>query len=365
MEPESGAFDSLLVHAICAPSGDNTQPWRFIVDPTCGRIALRVDETRDRSPMNAGQRMARIAVGAALENLLQSARALGWTAALEPAGPPDLAVVRLSEDGTESANLDVITSRVTNRRPYDARPVPEEILREFSQEVPELDGVSTHWIVDRDRIRGLAEVIGSADALMFGEPSMRQAFLSKVRFDAMANEPVDEGLCLGSLEVAGFDRMALRMMRRAPNWVIKLGGAGRIFAAKARQLVESSSGLCLIAAPDGSEETDLSVGRAMQRAWLALTSRGFAAQPMMSLPVLENVLDHGDPAIVASVGRDRVTSLGACFRAMVTELGDRRPAFLLRFGFAPAPTGRTGRLPTSAVTARVAPIDLSRQGHPS
>jgi hypothetical protein len=35
----------------------------------------------------------------------------------------------------------------------------------------------------------------------------------------------------------------------------------------------------------------------------------------------------------------------------VPEIGDRRPAFLMRFGFAPAPSGRTGRLPLHAVTA--------------
>jgi hypothetical protein len=338
------------------------QPWRFIIDTSGGRIALQVDETRDPSPMNAGQRMARIAVGAALENLFRAAQGHGWTAELEAASPPDLAMVRLTRRGVGGAGVEAITARVTNRRLYDQRSVPSEALEQLRRETPTLDGVSTHWIIDRDRVKILADLVGCADALMVSEPSMRRAFLSKVRFDAPPTAAVDEGLSLGSLELSGIDRLALRAIPRIPDWVLKIVGVGRVFATKARQLVESASGLCLVVAPDSAEETDLRVGRAMQQAWLALTDGGFAAQPMMSLLVLENALEHGNSPLVTSLGRDRVATLGHRFRELMPELGNRRPAFLLRFGFAPAPSGRTGRLSPPAVTASAAPDDPIRQG---
>jgi hypothetical protein len=71
----------------------------------------------------------------------------------------------------------------------------------------------------------------------------------------------------------------------------------------------------------------------------------------MSLPVLENVLENGDPAVAAAVGRDTVMALGREFRSLVPEIGDNRPAWVMRFGYAPPPTGRTGRLPP-VVTVR-------------
>ena len=95
MENPHGRLEALIDAAVRAPSGDNTQPWRFLVDSDQGRMTLRVDEGRDRSPMNAGQRMARIAAGAALENLLQTARLCGWPVAVEPCRAPDLAVVHV------------------------------------------------------------------------------------------------------------------------------------------------------------------------------------------------------------------------------------------------------------------------------
>src|SRR5205807_5635155 len=122
-----------------------------------------------------------------------------------------------------------------------------------------------------------------------------------------------------------------------------------VFAAKARAAVQSASGLCLHAAPDNDPQTDLRVGRAMQRAWLALSDEGLAAQPMMSLPVLENSLEHSNVKLQASLGRERVAALGDEFRALVPEVDGDRPAFLLRFGHAAAPSGRCGRLPLGGV----------------
>jgi nitroreductase len=349
--PAPGTFDALIDAAVRAPSGDNTQPWRFVVDSSQGRIRLRLDESRDRSPMNAGRRMARIAAGAALENLLQTARLHGYTAELEPPGTADLAVVRLvgSRDGEPKAGPAVV-ARVTNRRLYDGRPVPAGRCDELRRETQAVEGVSAHWIVGHDRLLALGELIGQADALMFGEGSMRRAFLAQVRFDAPPTAPVAEGLSLASLELTASDRLALRVMRRMPDSLLRIGGAGRVFAAKARQLVASASGLCLIVAPDRAEATDVSVGRVTESAWLALTEQGMAAQPMMSLLVLDNVLEHGSPALVAILARVRLGALLERFRTLVAaEVGGGRPAFLMRFGFAPPPSGRTGRRPLAAV----------------
>jgi nitroreductase len=342
---------ALLSEAVRAPSGDNTQPWRFTVDLAVGTIALDVDESRDPSPMNAGQRMARIAVGAAIENLLRAAKGRGWIAELEKDPGTALAVVHLSRTGVEvSRGQETIRERVTNRRPYDRRAVPPDVLDRLVGETPDLEAIGTRWIVGPDRLEAIAPLIGRADALMFGEPSMLRAFLSKVRLDAAREEAVADGLSPSSLELTSFDRLALKTMASAPDWLLKLGGAPRVFASKARALVSSASGMCLVVAPDDTPQTDVQVGRAMQQAWLALTSLGLAAQPMMSLPVLENAIEHGDQRLVDALGRGKVEALGKEFRDSVPEVGAGRPAWLMRFGYAPPPTGRTGRLPIDAVT---------------
>lgn len=345
-------INALLAAAVTAPSGDNMQPWRFHVNLDEPSIVAEVDPMRDCSPMNVGGRMSRIALGASLENILRAALRMGLDAKLSPAPLPAMASVRWTGAGTVEPTPvnSVLADRVTNRKPYDGRSLPPEILEKLQQETPAIDSVTTHWIVGAERLKTLGELIGRADGTMFGEPSIRHSFLANVRFDAPADEAVDEGLSLNSLELSGSDRISLRMMKHIPDWFLKLAGASQVFAAKARHLITSASGLCLVVAPDHLEWTDLLVGRAMERAWMGLTAHGLAAQPMMSVCVLENIRENGDEALCLSLGRNTLCEIRDQFHSLVPEIGNGRPAFLMRFGFAEPPTGRTGRLSMTAGT---------------
>src|SRR5581483_7767489 len=106
-----------------------------------------------------------------------------------------------------------------------------EVLDRLVGATPTLDGVTTVWIVGADRLTALAATIGRADAVMFGEPTMRNAFLSKVRFDRPAGEAVDEGLSFNSLELSVSDQFALRFMRRAPDGLLRLARASAVVEA--------------------------------------------------------------------------------------------------------------------------------------
>lgn len=347
MSNGSASLASLVAAAVRAPSGDNTQPWRFRLDDAAGRVTFLLDETRDPSPMNAGQRMARIAVGAALENLAREGAWRGGAVFEETAAPPALAVVRVSlRDGTTPGDP-AIPVRVTNRRRYDGRPVPAAVLAELVAATPPLRGVTTHWITEGERLRTLGALVGRADAAMFAAPEMLAAFLRKIRFDVPAAADVDDGLSTGSLELTAAERVLMPLLPRLAPRLLRAVGAFRTMGARSKKLVARSSGLCLVVAPDGDTATDVAVGRAMQRAWLGLTERGLAAQPMMSLLVLENALDRG--LALAGLSRVVLVTLRDGLRAAAPEIAGRRPAFLMRFGYAPPPSARVGRLSVEAV----------------
>jgi hypothetical protein len=344
-------FRTLLGAAVRAPSGDNCQPWRFAIDPETLRIALYVDEPRDPSPMNAGQGMSRVAVGAALENMFRAAKSKGWNLCLERPADSALAVVAITNFRPSDAELEpAIAARVTNRRRYDGRPASDDVIGRLQQATPDVDGIRVLWIHDRPRLNDLAVVMGRSDALMLSEPTMRRAFLENVRFDLPANSEPEEYLPLGSLELPFADRTALRFLPYVPNWVLRMGWARRKFTAAARRLVQSASGLCVIVTTNESSENDLMIGRSVQKAWLTLTSEGMTAQPMMSVAIMENVLRHGSPELLRSVGRKQAEAVVAEFRQLVTEFGRNRLAFIMRFGYAKQPTCRTGRLPLKACT---------------
>jgi hypothetical protein len=352
----------LISSAEQAPSGDNSQPWKISarLQPLC--IEFNLDPTRDCSPMNSGQRMALIACGAAIENVLLLARESGYRPQLEwidqsPAksslmdsgsgGPGLIARVKLSEPikPTASDHVErIIAERMCNRRPYDGRPVSPLIIAELQDATRTSAGIRTHWITDSAARDALSNLIGDADAIMFGEGSMRSAFLANVRFDLPPGERAEEGLPLASLEISKVQGAAMRAAGALPDLAFRALGGAAMFSAHARRLVKSSSGLCLITADDDTDHAELRTGQALQRAWLALTELGLSVQPMISLMVLENAMRHGDSALISKLVRRGAARTVSEFRDVAGLLGVAgNPRFLLRFGYAAEPSGRTGR----------------------
>lgn len=338
-------LESLITAAIQAPSGDNTQPWRFAIDPELRRVTVDVDPARDPSPMNAGQRMARIAVGAALENIV---RTLAKNQA--PADwsiDPDTSAVSLEYPEREDLPVrdEAIFLRTTNRRPYDGRQIEPELQTRLAQQAAGQQNISTHWIFDRHRLPGLAELISQSDAALFAMRDMRLALRANVRFEAGYHDAVAEGMSLAALEVPRLAAGGFRfLLGLSDAWFRRLGGRGN-FSRLAKRLLTSASGLCLVTAADAKPATDVFVGLALQRAWLALTEAGLSAQPLMTFPCLENVLQHGTPEQRARLDKTLVEKLQSRFHELVPEARGERAAFLLRFGFANPVSGRTGRLP--------------------
>jgi hypothetical protein len=340
----SSALDTLLAAAVLAPSGDNTQPWTFVVDRKQSVVSIDVDPARDPSPMNAGQRMASIAIGAALENMVQTAEHNGWRYLLSGSavdGPISLALQNVVGDGAIAPRL---AERVTNRRVYDGGEVAPEVVKQLDAATGTLDGVSCRWITDRSALDRLAEMISRADALMLGTKPVRDAFLAKVRFDQPPGAVVDEGLALGSLEVSAMDQRFLKLMPYVPDALLRAMGGRRLFASVAKKLAASASGICLIGADDDSFASRVAVGRLWQRAWLALTDQGLAAQPMMSLCVLRNIQKHGTAELLEKIGRNQVEVLLQELERFCDQWQCSTADALMRFGFSAAPTTRAGRL---------------------
>lgn len=338
---------TLVEAATRAPSGDNLQPWQFELDIENSRIIVHLDEKCDQSPLNAGQRMSRIALGAAVENIFQTASAADRKCELEIAADGSSISVRLSElSETEIGIPDRILDRVTNRTFYNTDPIRATVIERIAQATPALLEVQTHWITERSEIDQVADLVESSDRMLFHIEKMRAAFLENVRFDCSSGESVEWGLSLDSLEVQGPERIAFRLLPKMPQWMFRLARVSHSIGKKSANLVRSSSGICLLtSSTDQEPQDDIHVGRALQRAWLTLTEFELSAQPMMSLLILSNSLRHDKESPVPAVFSSQISELLGRLKAFVSDEADRTPVFLLRFGNADPPAARTRRIP--------------------
>jgi hypothetical protein len=333
-------FKTLISAAMLAPSGDNMQPWRFEIDERGASLTICVDEARDPSPMNAGQRMSRVACGAAIENIVQTARYNKWEVFIETHEDPFIvATFGIKTRSSQVGQIpDAIKHRHTNRRLYDRQVLPDSFGSQWQVAFETENDVAVSWVTKPDVIRNIANAVGQADAAMFGRPAFFKAFLSNVRFDLPFDAPAEEGLCTGALELLALERRVLPLLSRAPNAILRSALMRRSFQVKAERLVKSASGLCLIDRRNTELGTDVQIGRLMERCWLHLTEAGYHVQPMMSIPVLVNA-DAAGTGSKDSISRLLGDSAVRAFES-ITE---RLPAAILRFGHGPAATARTGR----------------------
>jgi len=344
--PIPSHIERILDAARIAPSENNMQPWRFLVEGET--VSFLVDHERDRSPANATGRMARIAVGAALECALLRAGRMGTAVKHLPPRPGALVTINITAPKRVPEPDKALVRRSTNRRLYDGRPLDDATFTWLTEATAPLEGARTHWF-GRERVRTLGPIVEAGEALFYADAGMREAALRAVHFDVRDREEVTHGQSVGSLELSASERVTFDALRHQPPDRLAPMGVFQKMGARARRLVESASGVCVITTLGFDPASDVLVGRCMQRAWLALTRRGLVAQPMMSIPALEAAAGKLADAEGCAAA---VASLAAAFPSF--ERG-ARIAVLMRIGWAPPPTSIVRRLPLEESMAVVPP----------
>jgi nitroreductase len=155
-----GALEAAAHAALHAPSVFNTQPWRWRI--TGETLELYADRGRALPATDPDGRLLLLSCGAALQHARVALGAAGWTVRVDrlPADGTDDLLARITVTGAGPADpaaarlAGAIATRRTDRRAFDDRPVPGELLRELRRSV-ESEGAYLH-VVRRDQMPMLA-----------------------------------------------------------------------------------------------------------------------------------------------------------------------------------------------------------------
>jgi len=168
----------LLNYAVMAPSGHNTQPWRFKL--TRDTIELYADRSKALPVVDPAQRELIMSCGAALFNLRLAMRYFGYKGQIEEFPGQDgdlLARVRLGETHsptvTDKRLFDAMPQRRTNRGVFDDTPLPEALVQELQMAATQ-EGT---WlaVVEREEVRSaIAYMIAEGDRLQWADEHYRR-----------------------------------------------------------------------------------------------------------------------------------------------------------------------------------------------
>jgi sulfur-carrier protein adenylyltransferase/sulfurtransferase len=347
----SDELQAILDLARWAPSGDNTQPWRFeILDPR--RFAIHGHDTRDWCVYDLDGSASQIALGALMETIAIAASTRGLGAVFErrpncPEANPVIDVHLGPEEGlAPDALAEVITRRVTQRRPFATRPLTAEQKGTLEGSVGE--GYKVLWLESAAERWRMAKLLFRSAHIRLTIPEAYEVHRGIIEWDASASVDriPDRAVGLDPVGIA-LMRWGMKSWRRvdflnrwlAGTWLPRLQlDLLPGYRCAAHALIVSRSAL------DGIDAY-LDAGRAIQRFWLAATAEGLQFQPEMTPLIFARYDREGRrfSAVDAALREARGvrTGMSTLFPAQEVEAG----AFLCRVGEGSVPTARSTRLP--------------------
>ncbi|CAG0972013.1 Putative NAD(P)H nitroreductase [Geobacteraceae bacterium] len=289
-------YREVLEAAVRAPSGDNCQPWRFVIDGDVIRIFNLPD--KDTSLFNHRQRASFVAHGALLENLSIAASAHGYTLDIslfpDSSAPNLVAAVRMNKGSTSADPLSpCIPKRCTNRKRYNGGSLSTaetQTLLAAAERIP--GGKVALTGSDREKSE-IADVIALNDRLIFENEHLHAFLFDHVRWnDREARERAD-GLDIKTLELAPPDSFAFPLLKSWPLVsFLKQFGVPRIIAGSARKLALSAAAIGVISVSGKGDKECVCAGRLIERVWLEATRLDLSFQLMTGITLLmRRVLD--------------------------------------------------------------------------
>ncbi len=284
MTPES-QIRRILDLARWAPSGDNTQPWRFeVVNPR--HVIIHGFDTRDHCVYDLDGHPSQIAMGALIETASIAASEHGWRAlATHRAESPETRPVfdlkfESAPDLTRDTLIDVIELRSVQRRPMRTRPLTAAQKTSLAQSAQ--GGHQIQWLESFPTRLQTALLMFQSAKIRLTSPEAyevhrdiiewkQQFSATKVPDQALGTDPLTTRLM--QFVMARWERVEFFNRYMAGTWTprIQLDFLPSLFCGAHFALLAPS--------PPKTLSDYVAGGRAMQRFWLTATQVGLQMQP--------------------------------------------------------------------------------------
>ncbi len=302
---QSNQMIDLVRYATLAANGHNTQPWKFSIKEQT--IEILPDYSRRLPVVDPNDRELWISLGCALENLMITARAIGYVTEVNYPEKEDLIKVNLTTDTAQISPLfDAIPERQTTRSEFDGQPIKASELNQL-QGLSLEPGVALHFVTDPGSVENVAEYVNQGNLAQYGNTAFVDELIDWLRFNRREILNSRDGLysvCSGNPEV--------------PGWLGKLFVSGTKPQQQADADVKklrSSSGVVNITSQNDDKSSWVRTGQVYERLTLMMTSLNIKSA-LLNQPI-------------------EVPEIRTQFQSAM-NLGERFPQLMVRFGYAPA-----------------------------
>lgn len=349
-EADASTVEQILERARWAPSGDNSQPWRFEVLGH-DHVLVHAFDTRRHCVYDLEGQASQVSVGAMLETMRIAASAHGRTlrVARRAGAPDELPLVDVWFEAASGVAVDPlhasIVKRSVQRKPLSTRPLDEAAKARLEHSVE--PGHSVVWFEGRRARLRLAWLAVRSAKIRLTIPEAYAVHREIIEWDARYSEERVPDQALGA------DPMTLRAMRWSMASWQRVRMMNRYFGGTfaPRLQLDFLPALCCAAhfaivakkTPCGIDD-QLAAGAAVQRFWLTATSLNLQLQPQYTPLVFADYSRKRIAFTAVASARQRADRVAGMLDRLLGS-GARNAVFLGRIGSGAAATARSLRLP--------------------
>jgi len=351
----TGDSMALVAHAASlAPSGGNSQPWRFAGGSEAFVIEL---DCRRTSTMDLQSRGSYVALGAALFNARVAAASIGklGPVSLFPDWEHPEVIAKLTlTDGADPELADLypaVLARHSNRRSGARKPLDLSLTGRLAH-VVSAEGARLHLVTDQEQLAACADVLGESERIRFLTTTLHSEMIDELRWPG---DDIRTGIDVRTLELGPLELAGLKVVCRED--IVKLLGewdAGEALGDNMRTAVRSSSALAVVTVPSPSPSDYVRGGAAVERFWVTAQSATLGVQAVS--PVFLFAVQDRDYVTLGGQRRgEELHSLSGRFRHIVDLSPEDTIALVLRLSHVAPPTVGSLRLPLEEMFVRLDP----------
>jgi hypothetical protein len=344
------AVEKILELARWAPSGDNTQPWRFEIVDDMGLVVHGFD-TREHCVYDLDGHASQLALGCLLETITIAASGSGFRTEISRRGEmsetqPTFDVRFFAAEITPDPLLPFITERCVQRRSMLARQLRAEEKSALEYAVAPYYKVI--WKESRAEKWQSAGLMYANAKIRLTSPEAYRVHRAIIEWNAQFSETMVPD------QAVGLDRLTLKLMRWAMQSWTRIDILNRYFMGTVMPRVQLDliPGLAcaahfgLVASAKAESVDDyVAAGRAVQRFWLTATRLGLQLQPEMTPVIFSRYIRSGCAFTTSPTPLELAKQLAGRFIEFLGQENAPRTVFLGRLGAGPAASARSTRMP--------------------
>ena len=355
---QSRAIEKILDLARWAPSGDNTQPWRFEILAD-DHVVVHGFDTREHCVYDLDGHASQIAIGALLETIRIAASAHRFGTRIErrldtPETHPTFDVRLIHDPNTRPSELiPHVAKRSVQRRPLSTRPLTPDEKRELEASIA--SDFELMWLESSSIKRKVARMLFANAKLRLTMPEAFEVHRDIIEWNARFSQTKVPDKAVGAGPIVLYlMRWALQDWKRvrflnkylAGTWIPRI----RLDLVPA---LACAAHIVIVARAQARTIDDyVAAGGTMQRFWLTAERLGLRHQPEVTPLIFAGYAREGRVFSDERHTSDLARTIGLGLDALLGDDRARRAVWMGRVGAGPASRARSVRLPLEKLLTR-------------